>query len=445
MDYLQRLVVACIFASGSAHAAYAQLSPPAGWSKVGSAAWATPANSYASNAATKWIGNAAKTSAMLNVGGRQIAVNASLMLSANAPRVAAAVIHKHPAIRIATGVAAFLGLASITWDEDLQSWVKPGGDGGDVPDRYEYRVNNFTGRYYFNKSSACTGHVATLLNSDVEKNHRVIGTDPRCLVEFDSYFSGSYKGVLTHSRNYQSRLHSCPAGSYNTEAGCSTTLPPKVLTEEEFIEELAPHPIPSTLPFELPKVTPLPVELPQIDPLFVPTGDPVRNPNFNPNLDPGPNNEPWLQPGTRVTPRPTVNDPWQVDLQPVDRPQSGPDPLPETELNPQPDERDRPRDEDTKSLCEKHPDILACQKVTLGDLEPSELSQNTVSLQINREEGFGPANGACPAPKQFTIMGKSMAFQWDLLCDFASQIRPLLIGFAYLSAALAFFGLSRKD
>ena len=98
---------------------------------------------------------------------------------------------------------------------------------------------------------------------------------------------------------------------------------------------------------------------------------------------------------------------------------------------------------DPPSLCEKHPDIVACQK--LGDLTPETLKTKTVTLDLKREDGFGPANGSCPAPKQFIVLGKTMAFRWDLLCDFASAIRPLLIGFAYLSAALAFMGLSRKD
>ena len=219
------------------------------------------------------------------------------------------------------------------------------------------------------------------------------------------------------------------------------------------MEKLAPLPMPSTVPQELPHTIPLPVERPVINPtpgdnpspgpLFVPTGDPVPNPNYNPDAAPGPNNQPWLQPGVRVTPRPTPSNPWQVDVQPIDRPQNGPDPLPDNEQNPDPQPDDKPKPEESKSLCEKHPDILACQK--LGDVTPENLAKNTVALQINREEGFGPADGACPAPKEFMVMGKAMAFRWDLLCDLATQIRPLLVGFAYLSAALAFFGLSRRD
>lgn len=89
-----------------------------------------------------------------------------------------------------------------------------------------------------------------------------------------------------------------------------------------------------------------------------------------------------------------------------------------------------------------YPDIAACQK--MGELDKVPVANKTVPLAINREEGFGPSEGTCPAPRQFTIMGKTMAFRWDLLCDFAQGVRPVIIGMAYLAAVLAFLGLSRK-
>jgi hypothetical protein len=115
-------------------------------------------------------------------------------------------------------------------------------------------------------------------------------------------------------------------------------------------------------------------------------------------------------------------------------------PEPDSETPPNPDS---PKSPDQVGLCELYPDILACQK--LGTTEAAELPKNTVDMSIAPEGGFGPSSGVCPAPKTFQIMGKPMEFRWDLLCDFASQIRPLLIGFAWLSAALAFLGLSRRD
>lgn len=42
-------------------------------------------------------------------------------------------------------------------------------------------------------------------------------------------------------------------------------------------------------------------------------------------------------------------------------------------------------------------------------------------------------------------MGQSISMPMTGICDFASAIRPIIIGMAWLSAALVFFGLSRKD
>jgi len=169
-------------------------------------------------------------------------------------------------------------------------------------------------------------------------------------------------------------------------------------------------------------------------------GDPLPNPEYDPNAEPSPQNQPYIRPGIRINPSPDPDNPWRVDLEPVNRPSNTNDPS-QGEEN-EPGENDKPKPEEQQSLCEKHPDIVACQK--LGTLSPTPLQQSTVPLAINREEGFGPADGMCPAPKEFVVMGKQMAFRWDLLCDFAHGIRPILIGFAYLSAVLAFMGLTRR-
>lgn len=450
MDYLRTLVAACFLVSGSAHAAYAQLSPPPGWS--GGSTGGQFAYGQAANSATIANGTV-RTTATLNVAGRSVSIPASMRFAANAPRIAAAAIFLNPGLRTAVGIASWLGVGKVVWDAANNKWISQNpGPNDQVSDGKEY---SFPG-YPWSSSieSACLSQVP----ADSPYNYVITEIIPQgCRVE---YFRKT-DGVIAGAGGFfgvQSRPSSCPAGWYITAAGCSQNPQPKQLTQQEMVELLNPEntpgwPISDSFLGEFPRDLSLPVELPVVNPstgvnpfpkpLFIPTGDPVRNPNYDPNAAPGPNNQPFIQPGTNVTPRPTPSNPWQVDVQPVSRPQPGADPLPDAEQNPETDPNDKPKEEDQKSLCEKHPDIVACQK--LGDINPENLAKNTVTLQINREEGFGPANGACPAPKQFVVMGKSMAFQWDLLCDFASQIRPLLVGFAYLSAALSFFGLSRKD
>jgi hypothetical protein len=100
---------------------------------------------------------------------------------------------------------------------------------------------------------------------------------------------------------------------------------------------------------------------------------------------------------------------------------------------------------ETPGLCDLYPDILACQKPVLGELAPVDLKNTTRNLMITKDSGWGPTGGACPAPRTAVIMGKSISMPFTILCDFANMINPILIGFAYLSAALAFLGIGKRD
>ena len=113
---------------------------------------------------------------------------------------------------------------------------------------------------------------------------------------------------------------------------------------------------------------------------------------------------------------------------------------------PKPDEdTEKPATEET-DLCKLHPDILACVKVAKpGELEPTPVPNDLKNLQITPDQGWGPSAGTCPAPKTAQVMGVALEMPFTMLCDFASAIKPLFIAFAWLSAALTFFGLGRKD
>ncbi len=219
----------------------------------------------------------------------------------------------------------------------------------------------------------------------------------------------------------------------------------EVVTEERFKGALADEPLPQELPSKTPwpwpvgdpVINPSPDATPVPQPLFVPEGLPQPVPNTDPQQ--------YRQPGVRVVPAPTNAEPWRVDVQPVDRtgtdPKGNPEPVTEPATG---DPSTKPSEKDS-DLCVKNPDILACQKPKLNEIPVTPLEKKTVALAMNREEGFGPADASCPAARSFSVMGKTFEFQWTPMCDFAHGIRPLLIGFAYLSAVLAFMGLSRKD
>lgn len=458
MDRFAKLVaaLACVFSVGSAHAVYTELSPPPGWNKGGSALWSAPSNSYASQTANQWINNAAKSSAMLNVGGKQIAVNAALKLGPSAPKVIAALIFSNPTLRAGIGIASWLGASKLLYDTATGTWANSGASSDStVSDGSEYQIYTWY-PWRSTPQLAC--------NDVAESSNTAAGLPGLYRGEVHGGTCYMYVGDKRTNdinvpplRSRQSA--SCPAGWYITDSGCTQNPPGggAALTQEEMIRLLNPEnqigwPMPDTVPNELPVGTPLPVELPVINPStgvdpfgrpqFIPTGDPVKNPNYDASKPMTADNQPFLQPGVRVTPRPTTENPWQVDTQPVNRPQPTPDRLPDSELNPDTDSgqdsNDKPKDEETMSLCEKHPDILACQNLD----EPSDTDLQTLEkpISITPDSGWGAENAACPAPKMLNVQGRQIAIPFDLFCTYMQGMRPIIIAMAWLSAAFILIG-----
>ncbi len=92
----------------------------------------------------------------------------------------------------------------------------------------------------------------------------------------------------------------------------------------------------------------------------------------------------------------------------------------------------------TEDLCEKNPDILACDKIPDSKPSASEpdfsIPEETVDLSFAPDNVF-PTNGTCPAPVSFQAMGATYAFSLQPACDLASMLRPMIIAFAWLVAA----------
>lgn len=458
MDYRHFLVIASLTASCTVNAAYATLTPPPGWSAGGAAIVTGPGGQFASVTANQWIANAAKSSAMLNAGGKQIAVNVSMKLGPTAGKVALGVLFNNPYIRAGIALSTILQTSSVAYDEINKQWYKNIDQLTDPPKAWTLDSPAALSRNsYPSFDAACRAYGA----------HYTAGTSTYTYIGPAGYDNKCKFNVASASGNYEDTNASvsfttlpCPPGTIVEGTKCRSGGATRPLrTPEEFedavvVPELQPEW--PNVPNELPPGTPLPVELPAINPspgidpfgrpLFIPTGDPMPNPQYNPQAPAGPGNQPWKQPGTTVTPRPDVGNPWRVDIQPTDREQAGPDPIPDSQQNPDKDpDTDKPKPEDQLGLCDLYPDILACEKLELGTVDSKPLTKNTVPLTLNKEQGFGPQDGTCPADKTFMLMGKPMAFKWTLLCDFATQVRPLIVGFAYLSAALVFFGFTRKD
>lgn len=103
--------------------------------------------------------------------------------------------------------------------------------------------------------------------------------------------------------------------------------------------------------------------------------------------------------------------------------------------------KDQPKDD----YCKDNPKSYQCKEYNLGDVEAQAVTNKEVQLGITKSTtSFGPETGSCPAPKTVQVMGINLSMPFTLLCQFAIQIKPLLIGFAWLSSILTFFGFARK-
>lgn len=88
-------------------------------------------------------------------------------------------------------------------------------------------------------------------------------------------------------------------------------------------------------------------------------------------------------------------------------------------------------------------DRVACMKP--GKLEPVDIPTQTKDLQITPSGSYGPSTASCPPDVVISVSGRSFSIGFDLICQFAGYIRPLVIGFAWFTAAMTFFGFARRS
>ncbi|WP_313605833.1 virulence factor TspB C-terminal domain-related protein [Comamonas jiangduensis] len=418
--YFKGLIAALALSAGSAFAGYAQATPPSGWSAGGGAGGAFTGTKAANGAS--FLGGSVSTNASLNVGGRAVSMPATMRFAANAPRIAATAIMLNPYLRGAATIAGWLGLAGLLYDPISGLWTAPSVD-SPKSDGYMW-ATTFGNFVFYSQVQACAS-LGGVPDGDLGCN-------------VPSPYGNPYRSVWRQAS-------ACPSGWYITPAGCVQTPPPKTVTQEEAVEELTKHPMPSEVPKHIP--VPLPVEEPNIQPVFIPTGDPVKNPNFNPSEAPSPSNPPQVQPGVEVRPAPAPGSPWQVETTPVNRPVEDPSAPPSREPQPLPDtgggpSGNEPKDPDKTDFCEKYPTVIACQELKHEDDE-TKLPEKAIDLDFNPIPGFQGAK-SCPA---FPNIGNALhgrQISWQPFCDQLSVISNLLLAFAWLWAAWILFS-SRSD
>ena len=412
-----------------AHAGYAQLANPVGYAST------SGGHTYAAAANDRIYGRVVHQAGALtaNVGGQAVKMPAAYRFAANAPRIAARVVFFNPYVAVGVGVAAWLVQSNLKWDDESKTWTSTNQD--EKPsDGFEYTStdsNILKGAWYPTYNDTCYGFWKWFGQVNPKGTSAIENCFPDKVVIFyqpPSYVDNSGKTIVPSPSRYtygiRKRASTCPAGWYQSDAGCLQFPQPKTVTEEDFVERVAANPMPSTVPQELPYPTPLPVDQPFVNPApgenpanrpqRVPTGQPVPIPNTDPQQ--------WRQPYVDIIPAPTTDSPWRVDIKPGETTSTNPNPA----ENPQPDDQDKPTPEEDKSLCEKHPDILACQKPDL-DVPDGEIPKLTKQITYAEEGGFG--GGSCPSNVYANLHGKqTMVYEWTRTCSVVSTyIRPIIL------------------
>lgn len=457
MARLSQLIGAALLAlSGASAHAFVFPAPPPGFA-------GTPGNwTYAPPSGTQVLDKIMRAPPSLTVptgSAGNVKLPFAAKLGPTASRVAAGVVFANPQLRLLVGIATWLGVAGLVWDAANNVWrhqpeTEYSADGKEysspVISTWHKTYNGACSAVFswFQAANASSGGTSSIASCTPEK--------VRIIFQGKPYLDSSGNTVTQTPWPYDYVIkdrpvqNECPDGWTPTPAGC---LAPQV-DKPKFEELLDPlkNPMPDSVPLELPFPTPLPVHDPVVNPTpgpnptpqpkFVPTGDPVKNPNYDPKVSPSPTNQPYIQPGIRIQPSPTPTDPWRVDVQPVNRPlptdnPNPPDPEPGT------DPGDQKKPEETQSLCEKHPDILACQK--LDQPEAKELAKEDINISITPVSGWGAENAACPAPRAVQVAGRAVEISWQPVCDFATGLRPLVIALAWLSAVSMVIVVARRN
>lgn len=92
-------------------------------------------------------------------------------------------------------------------------------------------------------------------------------------------------------------------------------------------------------------------------------------------------------------------------------------------------------------FCEDNPETLGCS--TMGTVEDGIVGTKEFSIADITPKTIGGA-GSCPAPITTSFMGRSITFTYDLPCQAASMLKPLILALSWLAAAIIFIGGVRQ-
>lgn len=469
---LLALVVVSLTAVPS-FAFYAGAEPPLGWTgnpngaatynfskKVGEA------GVYASNGALH-----VRTSAAVQTTAGKVSAPAAMRFASTAGRFAAGKAF-HPAVWLGMAAAPHIiewatsngfQLGPVEGEQGGQGWVKriPGSG---------YRVVTAPAGF---PQGITTAVGATPYDAFVLWAAAASSADP----------SFNY-GIRSQSGNTAQMGKYTKAGGLYGVAGMSATLitAPDTLypvTPAEFEQGMPGSNMPIALPpsttwdwpVEAPVINPDPYPLGQPAPYYIPTGNPYWDPVA----------QKWRQSVLKVAPSPTTDNPWRVDIQPIEielptpapigqpgQPGYNPNPAPTPITNPSPDplnpnqpagspitnvtntttnnssttvinpnapptgSTETPKPERQIQLCEAFPNILACEKLGTPP-DTGQINKREQAVEITPQ--VFASSSACPGPITFSALGGSHEFTYTKMCETAGNLRALFLAIAGFIAA----------
>jgi len=447
MANIKLLILALAFGANSAHALYVTPSTPENWkiiNGVGHLSISPSDTSFANGIRSKIAGGAARVA--LAGGGVDIPV--AYKFAATAGKAAASLAFGWPGAFLLAGGLAYKWYTDNGCSVDLEN-------GLDIW-KCEKEVTN-TDLFW-----------TVSFGSDSFKSSNPLSVcqwlEPRA---YSNYTVASRSFAL---RNGSTVVGDCTFVLYYLSGGYATTsswtifketatvteIKPMPVTQSEFETIMEPESVPLGVPQVWPSVAPMwwPVQNPILnpteenpaDPSAVPLPTPLRVPQGDPVAVPNTSPQKYTSPVIDIYPSPTLADPWRVDVQPKDVTTLSPDPLvpAPVPLTPVPDvdvtPADRPLEQTQEQidLCKLYPDILGCAKPELDTPVEDPLDTQPRDVSFSPQSGWGGGAGSCPAPRH--LPGANVDFQFDLVCDFMSGIKPVLLAVAGLAAGMIIIG-----
>jgi len=439
------LIYAALGAFQIAHAAFVEPEPPPGFSRT------TEGFHYRG----QWIDTSARSTAHLTVSGKRIPIPVDMHMGPNAAKTAARFIFRHP-LMIPASILAPLIIDRFIYDG--QNWVElaPSQQTFPISDGFLWGHNNpaKTTPVFNNSRSACDYWVSRAIPGEIPNQYigatcgRQIIEDTLTSDQFRLVFNGQEVWTYSVARRGPSN---CAAGWHITPQGCLQTIPPNqtIITEQSFVDRLAPSIPLALVPNLLPDNLPIPVQFPVLNPepysivpvypaplprsraLLVPLSDPLPIPHSNPQQ--------WRQPLLRISPSPTLTQPFRVSIAQFERVTASAaginqpileDSLTTDPANPTP----------VSNFCIENPNVLACAPVPEFDIPEEELTTRTEIIDYQPEHFM--SGGSCPRIVTASIGGQTITI-WDTpqYCQFiSSYFRPVLLAIAAFTSMMIVAG-----